>query len=333
MGTGSTNYKTQVSLTSVDEVFDDSFAPIRPGLLCGQDYEVLPVDMWNHLVSWYGLAKDSPVLRRRAINTVDEGTSSEIQVEIYPPLFTVYRIRDPLSNVTKESLQNEKQLKPKKLVAATAEGFQKFLSKVKSLTGVENGRKARLWKVQVSPEDTADKLSKKSSSKSTTGTFKQMMLDLQTFLALDLGPGRELLSIQDNTNNPNYNGSLRIGTAGLALGGAIVVEEQSSDGEWITEVPTKQANKFGETITVAKHGLKSATTPKKKLPMSSPPRSASPIKSVLSKPTYPVSKKREERPLGTCGLSNLGNTCYMNSALQCLRAVEELSKYFLCEYH
>jgi ubiquitin carboxyl-terminal hydrolase 4/11/15 len=32
---------------------------------------------------------------------------------------------------------------------------------------------------------------------------------------------------------------------------------------------------------------------------------------------------------GICGLSNLGNTCFMNSALQCLSNTTELTKYFL----
>lgn len=314
-----------------DEVFD-GFVPLKPHLLNGEHYEVLSGEMWNNLVSWYGLAKDSPVLRRRAVNTVEggDGRTKQVIVEVYPPLFTVYRLRDPGSIVTKESLQSEKQLNPKKLVVATAEGFQKFLKKIKSLAGVDNSRKARLWKVNLIPDDTADKTSRKSPKPSTTGTFKQLVLDLQTFMALDPGSGRELINIPDYTNNPKYIGSMRVGMVGLSGGGAIVVEEQSSDGKWITEMTVKPASKFGESVTVAKHGFsKSATTVKKKFSApSSPSRSASPAKSVLSKPINYLTAK-PSRPLGTCGLSNLGNTCYMNSALQCLRSVEELSKYFL----
>ena len=44
----------------------------------------------------------------------------------------------------------------------------------------------------------------------------------------------------------------------------------------------------------------------------------------------PLKKALKSRSIaGLCGLSNLGNTCFMNSALQCLSNTTELTKYFL----
>lgn len=36
---------------------------------------------------------------------------------------------------------------------------------------------------------------------------------------------------------------------------------------------------------------------------------------------------------GSVGSINLGNSCYFNTAMQCLFATEDLSKYFIQEYH
>lgn len=308
----------------------EDLIPIKIGTI-GEDFEIMPANVWDSLVSWYGLANDSPIIKRKVVNT-SEGEQENLQFEYYPPTFTVYKLRNPVAAVTTESLAIERTQSPQKVIAAKAERFQKFLKKVKKLAGVEPGKKVRLWRVLGStPEDEAKstpKGVKKSGKEKSTGMFGQLMIDFGGFLDLKLGSERELVDLNDTSNDENYNGSLQIAAAGLGAGGTIVVEEQSSDGEWISDKTAKQGVKSGQKVTLP-HGKTTTVVSKKKTPSRSSSPSASSVNSI-PKGGIVTRGRREGRPQGKCGLSNLGNTCYMNSALQCLRSVKELSRYFIC---
>ena len=56
------------------------------------------------------------------------------------------------------------------------------------------------------------------------------------------------------------------------------------------------------------------------------------LESFLKKDISELQMLTPESPKGMIGLKNLGNTCYMNSTIQCLSNTFDLTKYFLLQY-
>lgn len=308
------------------------FVPLRPGLQLGEDYEIVPEEGWNLIMKWYGLAKQSPAVVRYAHNTNAAGGAENIQYEINPPVFTILKLSNPTAGMTPQTLK-DKNATPVRLLASRHTNFQKWLKEAKELAHVDMSTKVRVWRILGglgSGTTSAAMTPAASRSASPAPNTSQavnagnnLVLDLNNFLSLSEGAQRELLEdAKDQTANPNYNGRSTLDMAGLGGSEVVVLEERSSNGEWVSEASKQTLSRLGVPTGKLKNG--SATKLKNKSP------TASGRSSPVNEPVR--GRRKDGKPRGCTGLSNLGNTCYMNSALQCVRSVEELTYYFLSPF-
>jgi ubiquitin carboxyl-terminal hydrolase 4/11 len=321
------------NLGPIEELSDEheeDFIPLRPGLVMNQQIEVLPVAAWEKVKHWYGLKPGTHEIRRYAHNTVPDGARDEqVQYELYPPVFTIRKLRNEASS----SATREEDIKAPRLLASRASHFQKFLRDAKARANIDMRTKVKMWRIieniptSVAGQDVVrtGMLTPQSSRSGspTTANRPKLLMDMDTFTSMAEGSQREMIDVKDETNNPNYNGRLKMDIVGLSQDQVLILEEQMTGpggGEFVSDNLRVSASKNNASVSAGKGVLSKIK--------GTDSRSSSPNPST----TAPITRgrtRRDGRTKGSVGLSNLGNTCYMNSALQCIRSVEELTIYFI----
>ena len=334
------NLVVDQTLKGLKDEKGEPYIPLRPGSQIGEDFEILPQEAWDLVINWYGIAKGSLVIPRHCHNTSTSETTSNLQYELYPPVFTLLKLPDTSGGATKKTLA-EKDAIPIKVLASRHELFQDFLRRVKPLAGVDLRTKVRVWRIlgglggdaQAGLITPAQSRSNSPAPNAITpvDAGKQLVLDVYTFAELQLGSQREQIEAKDETANEKYNGHSTLDVVGLRQDEVIVLEEQiggPAGGEWVSDAPSKQAKANGVPVSITKSG---ATTVRDTLrPKHTSSGRTSPSPGTGGMMTRGRAQKNR-RTRGMTGLNNLGNTCYMNSALQCIRSIEELTQYFLRE--
>ncbi|KAL6827139.1 UCH domain-containing protein [Trichoderma sp. SZMC 28015] len=312
----------------IQEPGREDFVRLKPGL-DQQSFELFPEDAWSMVMEWYGIEEGQKPIVRTAINTaVDASSPTEVVYELHPPIFRVHRLWSELSPLPIEQSLKAENPPPLALARSRKYHAQTFIKDIKRLAGIPVDRKIRLFVVNTeqlgasnaqppaaltTPPDSPGR--DPAAEGAANSSWSHLLLDVPSFASVQ--NARRKASLEDQTVNSNYNGSASIQLFDLVTDETLVVDELVDKNLWVSTCTSRSLEKAIPTRTNNTALSKSLSN------RSSPSSSDGPATRGR------MQKKKNGRSLGAVGLQNLGNTCYMNSALQCLRAIEELSKYFM----
>ncbi|KAJ3526931.1 hypothetical protein NM208_g10954 [Fusarium decemcellulare] len=301
------------------------FVRLKPGSDLSE-FTLFPEDAWKMVAEWYGIKEGQEAIVRTAINTSEQGYEPNIIYEFHPPVFTVHRLWSELSPLPIEQSLKAKNPPPIRIARSRKYHAQTFVKELKSAAGVPLDRKIRLFTLPqiqqvpgpseprpaLTPPDSPDRA---DDGNNPTDSWSKLLLDVESFSAVR--DQKVKCTLEDQTTHNNYNGKAALSIFNLVTDQTIVVDE-AIDQYWVSTYTGQ--NRAGEkAIPTRGSGLASSNASGRNSPAPSGPL------------TRGRTGKKSGRSIGAVGLQNLGNTCYMNSALQCVRSVEELTKYFLTD--
>ncbi|KAI8963906.1 UCH-domain-containing protein [Daldinia sp. FL1419] len=285
----------------VDDILKKKFVRLRLGYDTEQ-FEPFPKNAWDLLMKWPGLLEGQIPIRRLAHATTDDGKN--VMWEWHPPILTIYRLWSAISTLPIEASLKAKNPPPSRLVCSRSTYFQVFLRQAKGVAGIDLAQRVRAWSVLQPPVG-------------ETSPWNHLLLDVESFLALEKGSERCLIDCADRTDQPIQKSIKTLSFFSIAQDQAIVLDPHETATTWTSTLTSSQARtslpsrNSSTNLTVQNRNAKSGRT------------------SPISQGIFTRGRTKSGKVAGCVGLANLGNTCYMNAALQCVRSVEELTKYFV----
>ncbi|EGG06293.1 ubiquitin C-terminal hydrolase [Melampsora larici-populina 98AG31] len=312
----------------------DSQFDLKPGLQLSVDLEILAEPFWNSLLSWYGIIQGPrAIIPRRVIAPNGPGSQT---IEFYPPRFHFYLLISELaSDECSLVVPNSTPVQIRYSIANTLAQLKTQL--VQDLFDPILSRPLRLWRLSNPP--------------SQPSILTLNLQDFSNLLPEPINPESDQIDLNEAllTDPENY----------------LVIEQQTDDGNWLyikSDQSPPDQDVFDQQTSISVFGGEpwldqmdrmnniNKLDPKYKegpiTTLQSPGPDASVQKTSSSstgggiisqlKRAAGLGGTNDQNQLlkpgmvrGLVGLSNLGNTCFMNSALQCMSNCPELKQYFL----